>query len=69
MFLYGYYYALSLIIFTITLVFASTVPMISICGFMFFAMRHVIDSYNLLTVNRREIDSSSQMFQRILLKV
>ncbi len=30
-------------------------------------MRHIVDSYNLLTVNRKEIDSSSQMFQKILL--
>ena len=66
-FLYGYYYAQELAIFSIVLVFASHIPVISICGFLFFATRHLLDSYNLLTVNRKEIDSSTKMFQKILL--
>jgi hypothetical protein len=66
-FLYGYYYAQELAIFSIVIVFASRIPVISVCGFLFFAMRHVMDSYNLLTVNRKEIDSSTKMFQKILL--
>jgi magnesium-transporting ATPase (P-type) len=66
-FLYGFYYAQQLAIFSIVIVFASFVPIISVTGFIFFAMRHIVDSYNLLTVNRKEIDSSSQMFQKILL--
>lgn len=49
------------------LVFATSVPMIVIAGFLFFGMRHVIDSYNLLTVNRKDIDSSSSMFRKVLL--
>ena len=61
-FLYGFYYAQQLAIFSIVIVFASFVPIISVTGFIFFAMRHVVDSYNLLTVNRKEIDSSSKMF-------
>lgn len=66
-FQYGFYYAQHLILFTIVLVFSTTVPMISIAGFMFFGMRHIVDSYNLLTVNRKEIDSSCKVFQKILL--
>jgi hypothetical protein len=66
-FLYGFYYAQELAIFTIIIVFASFVPIISLTGFLFFGMRHLIDAYNLLTVNRKEIDSSRQMFQKILL--
>jgi hypothetical protein len=66
-FLYGFYYAQELAVLTIIIVFASFVPIISITGFIFFSMRHLIDSYNLLTVNRKEIDSSTQMFQKILL--
>ena len=66
-FLYGFYYAQELAIFTIIIVFASFVPIISLTGFLFFGFRHLIDSYNLLTVNRKEIDSSRQMFQKILL--
>jgi hypothetical protein len=65
-FSYGYFYALHLIIITIVLVFATTVPMISVAGFLFFGMRHLIDSFNLLTVNKKEIDSSSNMFRKIL---
>jgi len=66
-FLYGFYYAQELAIFTIIIVFASFVPLISLTGFLFFGLRHLIDAYNLLTVNRKEIDSSRQMFQKILL--
>ena len=66
-FLYGFYYAHDLAIFTIIIVFASFVPLISLTGFLFFGLRHLIDAYNLLTVNRKEIDSSRQMFQKILL--
>ena len=66
-FLYGFYYAQHLAIFSIVIVFASFVPIISITGCLFFCLRHIIDSYNLLTVNRKEIDSSNKMFQKILL--
>ena len=66
-FLYGYYYAQHLIIVSIVLVFASTVPMVCIAGLLFFGLRHLVDSYNLLTVNKKEIDSSSNMFRKILL--
>ncbi len=66
-FQYGFYYAQHLIIFSIVLVFASSVPMVALAGFLFFGMRHVIDSYNLLTNNRKEIDSSCKVFQKILL--
>jgi hypothetical protein len=66
-FLYGYYYAQHLIIFTIVIVFASTIPMICVAGVLFFGMRHMIDGYNLLTVNKKEMDSSSSMFRKILL--
>lgn len=66
-FLYGYYYAQHLIILAMVMVFSTTVPMITIAGFLFFGMRHLVDSYNLLTVNRKEIDSSSNMFRKVLL--
>jgi Calcium-dependent channel, 7TM region, putative phosphate len=68
-FLYGYYYAMQVIIFSIVIVFASTVPMVTVGGVLFFLMRHMIDSFNLLTVNKKEIDSSSKMFRKILLNL
>lgn len=66
-FLYGYYYAQQLAILGIVIVYSMAVPLVAMAGFMFFAMRHVMDGYNLLTVNRKEIDSSCRMFQKILL--
>lgn len=51
------------------LVFASTVPLAAFAGVLFFGVRHLIDSYNLLTNNRKEIDSSSRVFQKILLHI
>ncbi|CDW80986.1 transmembrane protein 63c [Stylonychia lemnae] len=68
-FQYGFYYAQHLVIFAIILVFASTVPMTAVGGILFFGMRHIIDSYNLLTLNRKEIDSSCKVFQKILLHI
>lgn len=66
---YGFYYAQHLVIFSIVLIFASMVPMVTFAGLLFFGMRHLIDSYNLLTNNRKEIDSSSKVFQNILLHI
>jgi hypothetical protein len=66
-FLYGYNYALHLVVITMVMVFASSVPMILIAASLFFGIRHTIDSYNLLTINKKEIDSSSNMFRKILM--
>ena len=60
---------MQLIIFTIVMVFASTVPMVTVGGVLFFLMRHMIDSFNLLTVNKKEVDSSSNMFRKILVNL
>ena len=66
-FLYGFYYSQHLIIVTIVLIFSTTVPMISAAGLLFFGLRHIIDSFNLLTIYRKEIDSVSNLFRKVLL--
>lgn len=66
-FYYGYCYALSLVIFTMVMVFASSAPLIAVAGALFFAARHGVDALNLLTMNKKEINSSSGMFRKILL--
>mmetsp|Transcript_22827 Transcript_22827/g.22073 ORF Transcript_22827/g.22073 Transcript_22827/m.22073 type:complete len:93 (+) Transcript_22827:20-298(+) len=35
-------------------------------GVLYFIMRHLVDSFNLLTFNKKEIDSSSSMFRKIM---
>jgi hypothetical protein len=66
-FLYGYLYAQHLVVLAIVLIFSITVPLVTVCGVLFFCCRHGIDSYTLLTVNRKELDSESKMFRKILL--
>jgi len=68
-FLYGYFYAQNIVIFSIVIVFAATVPLITITGLLFFSMKHIVDSFNLLTVNRKETESSPKVFRHILLAV
>jgi hypothetical protein len=65
-FLYGYYYSYQIVMFAIISVFSTTVPLISICGILFFTLRLLVDSLNILTVNKKEIDSSMFMFSKIL---
>lgn len=60
-FLYGYYGALQLVIFSIVVVYACLVPLVAVAGLLFFLLRHASDGFSLLTVNRKEIDSSSKL--------
>ena len=56
---YGFYYAYYLTIFTIVLVFSTTVPLITVAGAVFFGVLHVFDGYRILTVHLKEIESSA----------
>lgn len=60
-FQYGYFYAQMLTILSITLVFASTVPFVSIAALFYFVLRHISDYFSLLMVHREEIDSNGDM--------
>ena len=50
-----------LLIFTICIFYAPTVPLIPLAATVFMRMRHYVDGYNLLTYYRREIESSGKM--------
>lgn len=48
-------------IFTICIFYAPTVPIVSLAGFVFIYLRHLVDAYNLLTYYRKEIESSGKI--------
>ena len=52
-------------IFTICIFYAPTVPLVPIAAGVFVWLRHKVDSYNLLTYYRREIDSSGKMIDYV----
>ena len=60
-FLYGYFNAYQMTVFSICTFYAPTVPLIPVAAAVFVRMRHYVDGYNLLTYNRREIESSGRM--------
>ncbi len=55
---YGFFYAYYLTIFTIVLIFSTTVPLITVAGAIFFGVVHVLDGYRILTVHLKEMESS-----------
>ena len=66
LFPFGFMYAQLLTIFLIVLVFSSNVPIIAIAGVIFFFIRHIVDAYILITVNLKEIESSTILGTRVL---
>ena len=65
-FQYGYFYAQMMTIFWIVLIFSSTVPIITLMGALYLCIKHGVDSFNLLTMHRKELESKSEMFDYIL---
>lgn len=65
-FQYGYFYAQMMTIFAIILVYSSTVPIITLVGALYLFLKHGVDSFNLLTMHRKELESKSEMFDYIL---
>ena len=55
--------------FAIVLVFSSTVPIVTLAGSLFLFLRHCVDGYTLLTVHKKEMESSQSMFKRIVWSV
>ncbi|CAI2385080.1 unnamed protein product [Moneuplotes crassus] len=66
-FQYGYFYSQMMTIFTISILYSSTAPMVIFSGCIFFFLRNITDSYTLLTVHRKEIESKLSIFHKILL--
>jgi hypothetical protein len=52
-------------VFSISLVFSSTVPLVTIAGCFFFFLRHIVDCFQLLTYFRKEIDSSGRLISTV----
>jgi len=65
-FQFGYFYAIILTIYTIFLVFSTTIPFICPTALYFFVLKHISDGICLLTVHRQEIDSSGNIINKIL---
>ena len=66
-FQYGYFFAQMMTIFTISMLYSSTAPLVTFVGWIFYILRNIWDSYNLLTVHRKEIESKLSIFHKILL--
>jgi hypothetical protein len=52
-------------VFSIALIFSSTVPIVTLAAFLFLGLRHVVDCLQLLTYFRREIDSSGKLISTV----
>lgn len=65
-FQYGYFYSQMLTIFTISMLYSSTGPLVIFVGCAFFVMRNLVDSYTLIAVHRKEIESKLSIFHKIL---
>ena len=65
-FQYGYFYSQMMTIFTISMLYSSTSPLVAFVGCIFFLLRNIVDSYNLLTVHKKEIESKLSIFHKIL---
>lgn len=66
-FQYGYFYAQMMTIFAITLIYSSTVPIITLVGALYIFIKHSVDSFNILTMHRKEMESKSEMLDYILI--
>lgn len=65
-FLFGYFYAQFLVFYTITLVFSSTMPILSLVSLYYFIFRHFSDFASFLMVHGQEIDSNGKLVNHIL---
>lgn len=52
-------------VFSIVLIFSSTVPIVTLAGCLFFGLRHLVDCFLLLSYFRKEIDSSGRLISAV----
>ena len=64
---YGFFYAYYLTMFTIVIVFSTTVPLITVAGAIFFGVMHILDGHRILTVHLKEIESSAGLVINMLI--
>jgi hypothetical protein len=60
-FMYGFHYASMVAVFGICIFFSSTVPLVSLASAFYAGVKHLVDALNILTVNRKEIDSQGEL--------
>ena len=65
-FQYGYFYAQIMTIFSIILIYSSTVPIITLAGALFLFLKHGVDSFNIITWHRKELESKSEVLNHII---
>lgn len=65
-FQYGYFYAQMMTIFAIILIYSTTVPIITLMGALYIFLKHGVDSFNILTMHRKELESKSEMLDNVL---
>jgi len=51
--------------FAISLLFSSTVPLVTLAACLFLSLRHIVDCLYLLTYFKKEIDSSGKMISTV----
>ena len=61
LFQFGFFYAQMLAIYSIALMFSSTVPFVCFAAVMYFGLKHATDFTNLLTLHRQESDSGGHL--------
>ena len=65
-FQYGYFYCQMVTILTIGMLYSSISPLVPIAWVLFFWIRNIVDSYLLLTIHRKEVESKLALFNKVL---
>ena len=66
-FQYGYFSAQMIVCLSITLFFGYYYPIMVIAGIVYFLFRHIGDAYNILVVNKNEMNSHGKFIQSVLI--
>ena len=65
-FQYGYFYCQMVTILTIGMLYSSISPLVPFAWILFFIIRNIVDSYLLLTIHRKEVESKLALFNKVL---
>jgi hypothetical protein len=68
-FQFGYYYALAVTLFSISILFSCSIPLVHAFALIFFISRYYLDTYTLLTFHQEECQSLGTLITRILFSV
>eukprot|EP00347_Sterkiella_histriomuscorum_P005148 403357711 len=62
----GYHLAFSVSVFVIVMIFSASVPLIPLFGFLYFAIRYIVDKYNFMYVYQTEFQSNGVLGRAII---